>query len=449
MASISQPSSRVGARSSSRRPQAGSRRSTVAGARATGSTMTKAPGWLRTMLDHPLTDMWVIASVVGLLVGIGLLMGLSASSVFAQASLLGPYYYAVRQVIFLVLSVPVALVLSRMGPGLLKVAGWVALIVALVMLMLVVATPLGQEVNGNRAWLNIGPIGLQPSEFAKVALILWMSTVLSMKERVLDQPRHLLFPLVPGALLVCGLVLLQRDLGTGMVMIGIMFAVLWVVGTPWVVLGSLGTLGLAIIGMLVVSSQNRMQRVMLFLRPPDASDVTVSQQPLSAVYALASGGWFGQGLGASKQKWGGLYDGAHNDYVFAVLGEEMGLLGTVGVIALFSLLGLFGFRIAMRSDTLFHRVLAGGITAWLLMQAMINIAVAMKLVPVLGVPLPFISVGGSALMANVIAAGLLIACARHEPAARQHRADVKAEKPRVTTVVQRARQSARSGAPGR
>lgn len=439
MTSSTQTTSTRGANSSRGATARTGGRATTSGTLRIGPTAR--PGWLRAMLDHPLADSYLVGSAVALLVGIGLLMSLSASSVNAQANGDSPYYFAMRQVMFLALGVPTAWVLSRLPMRWLKPLGWAALVLALVLLVLTF-TGLGYEVNGNRNWLYLGPIGLQPSEFAKAALVLWAAAVLATKERVLDQPRHLLFPLLFGALLICGLVLLQRDLGTGLVVVGIVFAILWLVGTPWKVLGGLTAVGVAVVGMLVLSSQNRMTRIMMFLHPPDATDTSVSQQPLSAIYALASGGWFGQGLGASKQKWGGLYDGAQNDYVFAVLGEELGLLGTVGVIALFSLLGWAGFRIARRSDTLFTRVLAGGLTSWLLMQAMVNMAVAMRLLPVIGVPLPFISVGGSALLANLIAAGLLLACARQEPSARRLRQARVANRPRVTTVVSRGRSSA-------
>ena len=403
---------------------------------------SRQPNWVRTVLAHPLSDVWLIASAVTLLVGIGLLMALSSSSVYAQSNGDSPYYFAIRQVIFLALGVPMAWVLSKLPERLLRPLGWAAIVLAIV-LMLLVFTPLGHETKGNRNWLLLGPIGLQPSEFSKVAMILWAASVLAMKEKLLDQPKHLLVPLLPGTLLITGLTLLQGDLGTGMVIVGIIFAILWIVGTPWVVIGTLGAAGLAVIGLLVVSSPNRMHRIRLFLNPPDSGDITVSQQPLSAIYALASGGWFGVGLGESKQKWGGLYDGAQNDFVFAVLGEEMGLVGTLGVILLFALLAFAGFRTAIRSDTLFTRMLAGGITSWFMLQAMINMGVAMKLVPVVGVPLPFISVGGSALMANLLGAGLLVACARLEPDARRMREARTSDAPRVTTVVPRGRAASR------
>nr|WP_242681449.1 putative lipid II flippase FtsW [Tessaracoccus sp. SD287] len=426
----------TGTRGKATRRSAGTRPS------ARTATAARTPGWWHNVLHHPHSDAWMVASAVTLLVGIGLLMGLSSSSVYAQSTGNSPYYYAVRQAIFLVIGVPAALALAMLKQRLLEPLGWAAIAFAIVLLGLVF-TPLGLDTKGNRAWLELGPISLQPSEFAKVAVILWAAAVLSTKQKLLDQPKHLLVPLLPGALVVCGLVLLGGDLGTGMVLVGIVFLILYLVGTPWLVLGALATAGAAIVGLLVVSSPNRMHRIMLFINPPEADDLSVSQQPLSAIYALASGGWFGQGLGASKQKWGGLYDGAQNDYVFAVLGEEMGLFGTLGVILLFTLLGFAGFRIATRSTTLFHRVLAGGLTGWLLLQAMINMAVAMKLLPVVGVPLPFISVGGSALLANLLAAGLLIACARHEPAAIAARSSAGGTAPRVTTVVQRGRASSR------
>lgn len=395
------------------------------------------PGWVRHVLDHPSADAWLIASAVTLLVGIGLLMSLSASSVYAQATGNSPYYYAIRQLMFLVIGVPAAVALSRLPARVLKPLGWVALALALVLLLLVF-TPMGVDTKGNRSWLELVPgITIQPSEFAKVAMILWSASVLSTKEKLLDQPRHLLFPLLLGAGAVTGLVLLQGDLGTGLVLVAILFAILWIIGTPWLVLGALSVAGLAVVGLLVVSSENRMRRIALFINPPEASDVTASQQPLSAIFALASGGWFGRGLGASMQKWGGLYDGAHNDYVFAVLGEEMGLVGTLGVIGLFTVLAFAGFRVALRSDALFWRIVAGGVTSWMLIQAMINIGVAMSILPVIGVPLPFISVGGSALLANLIGAGLLVAAARQEPAARRARARREGEstRPRVTSVV--------------
>ncbi len=179
-----------------------------------------------------------------------------------------------------------------------------------------------------------------------------------------------------------------------------------------------------------------MTRIAAFITGNAADDPNASQQPMSAIYALASGGWWGRGLGGSRQKWGGLNDGAQNDFVFAVIGEELGLLGTLTVLFLFAVLGYAGFRIAMRADSLHIRVLAAGTTSWIMFQALVNIGVAMKILPVVGVPLPFISAGGSALMANLFAVAVLLACARQEPAARKALARKAGEpRPKVTTVV--------------
>lgn len=399
------------------------------------------PGRMAAILAHPMADFYFVLSSVAILVGIGLMMGLSASSVYAQANGNSPYYFAVRQLLFLVIGAPAAWLLSRAPERALKVFGWAALIGSMFLLLLVVATPLGIDIKGNRAWLSLGGFSLQPSEFAKVAIVLWGAAVLSTKEKLLDQPRHLLVPLVLGAGALCGLVLLGGDLGTGMVMVAIFFAMLWLVGASWRVLGLLVVAGGGVVALLVAFNANRLHRIMMFLSPPEAGDVTVSQQPLSAIYALASGGWFGVGVGASRQKWVGLYDGAQNDYIFAVLGEELGLFGTLAVIVLLSVLAFAGFRIAMRSNRLFYRLLAGGLTSWLLLQSMLNIAVAMRLVPVIGVPLPFLSIGGSALLAALCAAGLLLAAARNEPDAlayldARRQAKAQGQSPRVTSVVE-------------
>lgn len=392
-------------------------------------------GAIRAMLASPMASYYLVLGSVLPLIGVGQLMALSSSSVYAISQGLGAYYFAIRQAVFLVAGIPLAIWLSRRSERFLMKLAWPALFGAVLLLLAMFIPGLGEERKGNRAWINLGAITIQPAEFAKLALVLWAAAVLSVKQRLLDQPRHLFFPLAVGFLIPIGLILAGGDLGTGLVVVVLMFGVLWVVGAPMRVFATLLAGASVVVGFLVVTSPNRMQRITNFLAN-DPTDANVSQQPLSAVYALATGGWFGVGLGASRQKWGGLYDGAQNDYVFAVLGEELGLVGTVCVLLLLGVLAYAGIRIASHADTLFVRVLAGGITVWLMFQALLNIGVAMRLVPVVGVPLPFVSVGGSALMANLLAAGLLLACARHEPAARRViEAAKRKSKPRVTRVV--------------
>jgi cell division protein FtsW len=200
------------------------------------------------------------------------------------------------------------------------------------------------------------------------------------------------------------------------------------------VLGALaGAGGLGVVA-IFVSSPVRMRRLAAFLDP--TADLNgANDQANAGMFAIASGGWWGVGLGASRQKWGGLPE-AHTDFIFAVLGEEFGLFGSLVVLALFGVLGYAGIRIAARCDDPFARYAAGGVTIWFMVQALINLAVVLRLLPIAGVPLPLVSYGGSSLLANLLAVGVLLACARREPDARallDQRS--RRSRPRVSTVV--------------
>ncbi|NLT29421.1 MAG: putative lipid II flippase FtsW [Propionibacterium sp.] len=380
---------------------------------------------------------YLVLGSVGLLVILGSLMVLSSSSVYALVNTGDSFYFFKRQVIFLIVGVLGAWILSRRDPGQLRKLGWIAFFGAVALLVLT-HSPLGVEIQGNRNWVEFGHpmLRLQPSEFAKVAMVLWGADVLARKEKRLDQPVQLLVPFLPGAALLTGLVVLQRDLGTAVVMGVITVGVLWLVGANWRVLGVLALASLAAVAAGVAASPNRIGRFVAFLNPGDDL-LGTNMQPTMGLYALASGGWFGVGLGASRQKWGSLRE-AHTDYIFAVIGEELGLVGAVITLLLFLVLGYAGLRIALRSDTLFNRVVAGGVTVWLMFQMTLNVAVVLRLIPVVGVPLPLVSYGGSALLANLLAIGLLLACARDEPEARKAIKRRRARSgPRMTAVIGR------------
>ena len=397
-----------------------------------GQTPRTRTGVLAEALARPLADYYLVLVPMVLLLGIGVLMVLSSSSLYSESLGQGPYAIAIKQVAFLVAGIPLAWWLSRRDEKHLKVLSVAAMALS-VFLLLLVLTPLGLDVKGNRAWLRLGPMQLQPSEFGKLALTMYLAQVMSAKRRVLDRPRELL-PALIGFGLVIGLVLLEKDLGTAMVVAAIFFAVLWIVGIQGRLLMLLVVAGVLGLAAMVISSPNRMTRIFSFLG--QGNDAAASQQPVSSIYAISSGGWWGLGLGASRQKWGALADGAQNDFVFAVLGEELGLVGVVAVLCLFAALAWAGFRIALRVDTMYFRVLAAGCTSWLMFQGLVNIAVTMRLLPVLGVPLPFISAGGSALVSTMMAAGLLMAAARSEPDAARALARRRGIRPpRVTTVV--------------
>lgn len=391
-------------------------------------------GFLRTALGKPMTSYHLVLAASGLLLALGMMMVLSASSVYAYIHTGDSYYFVKRQVLFLAVGLAAAWFIAKSPPGRLRVLAWVGLAGSL-MLLVLTYTPLGVDINGNRNWVEFGSslFRLQPSEFAKLSMIIWSADVLARKYKLLDQPRHLLIPFLPVNALLILLVVFQGDVGTAVVMGGIMVGVLWIVGAPLRIFVGLLIAGGAGLVAMILSSPNRVERFVAFLNPA-ADQAGTNLQQTVAGYALASGGWWGLGLGGSRQKWGGLPE-AHTDFVFAVIGEELGLLGSLSVLALFLVLGYTGIRIALRSDDNFSRYSAAGVTAWFLGQALINLGCVLRLLPVAGVPLPLVSYGGSALLANLLALGLLLACARNEPAARKVLGKGRKPKARMTTVV--------------
>ncbi len=371
-------------------------------------------------LAHPMASFYLVLVPMVLSLALGMVMVLSASSVYGFTRWGDAYYFVKRQVVFLILGGAAAFFFARFSPARLKVAGWLVLGAAGV-LQILTFTPLGYSNNGNTNWVHffgVSWFGVQPSELAKLAIVMWGADVMARKGKLLSDPRHLLIPFVPMSALLILLVVLQDDLGTGMIMGALVLVTLWYVGASFrIVFGLIMTVALAVLAM-VVASPNRMSRIFGFLNP-SADPLGINHQPIRAIVALASGGWWGLGLGASRQKWGGLVE-SHTDYMLAVIGEELGLVGTLTVLALFLTLGYAGYRIAMRSDDRFSRFLAAGVTSWFMLQALLNVAVVLRMVPVLGVPLPLLSYGGSALIANLIALGALLACARNEPEARAY-----------------------------
>lgn len=410
------------------------RRGTGPGTAAAGRRRSLVVEWLA----HPQASFYLVLVPAVLLLALGLMMVLSASSVYAFVRFDDAYYFVKRQLIFLVIGGVAAFILARRSPQQLKIFGWLMVVAALV-LQLLTFTPLGFTNNGNTNWVQFGTamFRIQPSEFAKLAIVVWGADVFARKHKRLSDPRHLLIPFVPVSAILIGLVVLQSDLGTGLIMGALVLAALWYVGASWKVIAALVGSVVLVVGALVVTTPYRMTRILGFFNQ-DLDPLGVNHQPIKAIFALASGGWWGLGLGASRQKWGALVE-SHTDYVLAVIGEELGLVGTLLVLGLFLVLGYAGFRIAMRSDIRFCRYAAAGVTSWFMIQALVNIAVVLRMMPVLGVPLPLLSYGGSALMANLMALGVLLACARQEPEYRDfvRRRRRRRERALVTTAAGR------------
>ncbi len=375
---------------------------------------TRFGGWLQ-RLDSPVTSYYVLLSVTVVLVVIGLIMVLSASSVksLVQTDNATPYVFFRKQLQFAAMGAIAMVIGVRVPPRVWKALA-VPILVGALLLQLLVFTPLGVSVNGNRNWLALGPVTLQPAEFAKIGLILVGATVLTAKRKLLGQMRHVIIPfLFPVAAVTIGLVLLGHDLGTVMVMGGIVAAVLFAAGVPRRMFVYGGALFGALAVTMVVTSPNRLQRFDVWLGK-DTNEYGAYRQPLHGRYALADGGWWGVGLGASREKWQWLPE-AHNDFIFAILGEELGLPGTLVLLGLFCALALVCYRIVLRSNDTFVRVATAGVMAWIVVQAIINIGAVIGLLPVIGVPLPLVSYGGSSLMTTMFALGMLLSFARKEP----------------------------------
>jgi cell division protein FtsW len=284
--------------------------------------------------------------------------------------------------------------------------------VALVLQTLVLFV--GTNVKGNQNWLRLGPVGIQPSELVKLGLVLFGGFILAKKKDSLTQVMHVAIPyLFPAGALALGLVVLGGDLGTGIVIAAIIAATLYAAGIPGKWFAAVGGAALVAATYLIVTSPHRLSRFDVWLGR-DTDPFGAARQPMQGRFALAEGGWWGLGLGASREKWQWLSE-PHNDFIFAIIGEELGLPGTLMVLALFGALAYACYRIVVRSSDLFVRLATAGIMGWLIVQALVNIGSVIGLVPVVGVPLPLVSSGGSSLVTTMGALGILMSFARSEP----------------------------------
>ncbi|MEU0832071.1 putative lipid II flippase FtsW [Streptomyces sp. NPDC056231] len=407
---------------------AGTRQPAVPRSRGRSGSGTRVPrgGGMRRLYeqarrawDRPLTAYYLILGAGLLITVLGLVMVYSASMIKAlELSKPGTYFFR-KQFLAALIGSGLLITASRMPVKLHRALAY-PLLMGTVFLMVLVQVPgIGMSVNGNQNWLYLGgPFQLQPSEFGKLALILWGADLLARKQdkRLLTQWKHMLVPLVPVAFMLLGLIMLGGDMGTAIILTAILFGLLWLAGAPTRLFGGVLAVAGVLAFLLIKTSPNRMSRLscMGVSEPgPDGS----CWQAVHGIYALASGGWFGSGLGASVEKWGQLPE-PHTDFIFAITGEELGLAGTLSVLALFAALGYAGIRVAGRTEDPFVRYAAGGVTTWITVQAVINIGAVLGLLPIAGVPLPLFSYGGSALLPTMFAVGLLIAFAREEPAAK-------------------------------
>jgi cell division protein FtsW len=371
------------------------------------------PGWRDRLNEHPMAPYYLILGSAMLLLALGLVMVLSSSSIESYDIYGSAFTLFSRQALFAVIGVIAMVVVSKLPIPVFRRFALAFLILSVVLLFLVFVPGIGVGVHGQRNWIKLfGPFRLQPSEFAKLALILWSADVLARKHRVLDQWRELALPFLPVAAGIVLLVVAEGDLGTAIIMAVIVAGLLFVAGAPIRVFVALGVLGVAGIGALSLTAGYRMERFTAWLNPEADLD-GAGWQLTQGKYALGTGGWWGVGLGGSREKWGALPE-AHTDFIFPVIGEELGLLGALTVLGLFAAITVFTLRMAIRTSDPFVRITCVGIIAWLIGQALVNLGAVLQLMPITGVPLPFVSYGGSSLLPALMAIGILLAFAQAE-----------------------------------
>ena len=360
-------------------------------------------------------DLWdvpvmLLVTTLGLAI-FGCIMVLSASSVTMISQGQSPFSQVSSQIMFLVVGVLAMAGITRIPVGYYhkKSVVYAMLIVALVMQLAVVVV--GVEVNGNRNWLKLGPVQIQPSEFSKLAIIMWLAWVYSRHGDISRSIWRTLFPSIYGVGALVLLIMLGGDMGTAMVYGFIFVGMMWLAGASRSSLLKIGGAfaALALVG--VLSSANRVARIFGIWGSCTNANC---DQANSGEVALTTGGFLGVGLGQSRQKYNYLAE-AHNDYIFAIIGEELGLLGTLAVLLLYVGLVYCAVRIMLRTTDPLVRLATGGIMIWLTSQAIINMGMVSRILPVIGVPLPFVSYGGSSLLSSLFAAGLLLAFARQTP----------------------------------
>jgi cell division protein FtsW len=372
---------------------------------------------LLALLSRPQASYYLVIGTATALLILGLIMVLSASSVTSFTSSGSSFTIAARQALWVVIGIPLLLLGARLPAKAYRMLAYPLMFVSFFLLCAVLVPGVGQDAGGATRWIALGGgFQLQPSEPAKLALILWGADLLSRKEKLLDEPKHLLVPLLPVAMLMAVLVMAEPDMGTTIVLMIVLLALLFTAGAPLGLFAKLGAGLVVLAAILAITEPYRMQRLVGFRDPcAEQHALSIGYQACQGLYALSSGGWFGVGLGGSREKFGYLPN-TYTDYIFAIIGEELGLLGTLLVLALFAMLAFAAIRIAQRCKDRFGQLVVAGITAWLLGQAMVNMGAVAGLVPITGIPLPLVSFGGSALLPTMFAIGMLVSFARREPA---------------------------------
>lgn len=369
---------------------------------------------------RPTAAYYLIITSTALLTALGIVMVLSSSSVKAYETTGSTYSIFLKQLLFIIVGSGVLYLAILLKRSIWEKLGRYGLIIGAVLLLLPQAPVIGKNINGNRSWIGFGRFTFQPSEISKLLLILWCAMILRRVSQREERPRafEVLQKISAAPLIFLVLIMAGKDLGTAVIVMGIVFAMLFISGLETSALFSLALMGVIAVAGFVVTSPNRLQRFSAFLHPfsPSVYKLT-GWQTAHSIMGLASGGFFGVGLGASRQKWANLSE-ANTDFIFSVIGEELGLLGTLIVLGLYAALIYGIFRTALHTRDLFNKYVCVGIGAWLMLQVIVNIGSDIGVLPVVGVSLPFISYGGSSLLADFIGVGFVLSVIRRDPEVR-------------------------------
>ena len=357
-------------------------------------------------------DLGLLCAAAGALTVVGLVMVLSAGSVSAAQGYDGnSFWYFERQLLYAGVGIGAALFVARLSPKIWRHLGVPILAIAGILMLIAAHPSSGTSLYGASRWIDLGPITLQPSELAKLGLVAVTATVLSNKWKRLGEPMQLLIPLGPIVVAVALLGIMQRDLGTTLILVGLVLVMLFAAGIRMrylLVAGGVGALGALL---LIVGETYRRTRFFDAWLDPWADRQGNGYQLIQGLIAIGSGGWLGTGLGTSRAKWDFLPN-AHSDFIYAVIGEELGLVGALAVLLAFGILIYAGIRIAMHARGTFERLLAAGVIGWIGLQAIVNMGAVTGLLPITGVPLPLVSFGGTALVATLVGIGVLASVAR-------------------------------------
>jgi cell division protein FtsW len=377
----------------------------------------------RSLLDRPLTSYYLLMGITSLLLSLGLVMVLSTGSVFDLSNGMSAYHDFAWQLAGIAVGVPLMWLAARSSPRLFRAAAYPLIAVSIIGLGLTLIHGVGVSQNGTSRWIALGPVTVQPSELAKLGLAVWGADLLARKEKLglLTDWRHILVPLMPGTAVLAMLVMGGDDLGTTLILLTVFLALLWIAGTPGRVFTALLILMGLILLLLIVTASYRLERLLGFLSTQSTGSASQNWQHWQSdqgLNALGSGGLFGLGLGGSREKWGWLPNDT-SDFIFAIIGEELGLVGTLCVTALYGGLAYAGLRVARRVPDTFSRLASAAITSWIVMQAVVNIGAVIGVLPITGVPLPLVSKGLSSVLVTMLALGMLMSFARREPGAAQ------------------------------